>query len=69
MMTQPYQMWMDGAYMAGPLSVKYAKRFGEPVLRERAIKQVFLMDEHMKDEKSGLYFHGWDDSKAEAWAD
>lgn len=69
MMTQPYQMWMDGAYMAGPLSVKYAKRFGDPILRERAIKQVFLMDEHMKDKRSGLYFHGWDDSKTEAWAD
>ncbi len=69
MMTQPYQMWMDGAYMAGPLSVKYAKRFGDPVLRERAIKQVFLMNEHMKDEKSGLYFHGWDASGEEAWAD
>ena len=69
MMTQPHQMWLDGAYMAGPLSVKYAKRFGDPTLRERAIKQVFLMDEHMKDERTGLYYHGWDDSKKEAWAD
>ena len=69
MMTQHNQMWMDGAYMAGPLSTKYAKRFGEPVLRERAIKQVFLMNEHMKDEKSGLYFHGWDPSLEAEWAD
>ncbi len=69
MMTQPYQMWMDGAYMAGPMSVKYAKRFGEPVLRERGIKQVFLMEDFLKDEKTGLYFHGWDDSKQAEWAD
>lgn len=69
MMTEPNQMWMDGAYMAGPLSVKYAKRFGEPVLRERAIKQVFLMDDFIKDKKSGLYFHGWDISKKAEWAD
>lgn len=72
MMTQHNQMWMDGAYMAGPLSVMYAQRFGEPVLRERAINQVFLMNEHMRDEKTGLYYHGWDDSHKdvkEAWAD
>ena len=69
MMTQHNQMWLDGAYMAGPLSVMYAKRFGDTVLRERAINQVFIMDDFMKDEKSGLYFHGWDDSKEMAWAD
>ena len=70
MMTQPNQMWMDGAYMAGPLSVIYAKRFGDTVLRDRAIKQVFLMDELLKDEKTGLYFHGWDGSKDKMpWAD
>ena len=69
MMTQPYQMWMDGAYMAGPLSVMYADRFGDSVLRERAIKQIFIMNEHMKDDKTGLYYHGWDDSKKESWAD
>lgn len=69
MMTQPYQMWMDGAYMAGPLSVMYAERFGDTVLRERAIKQIFIMNEHMRDEKTGLYYHGWDDSKKECWAD
>lgn len=69
MMTQPNQMWLDGAYMAGPISVIYAKRFGEPVLRERAIKQIFIMDDFMKDEKTGLYFHGWDESKAMEWAD
>lgn len=69
MMTQPYQMWMDGAYMAGPLSVMYAERFGDEVLRERAIKQILIMEEHLKDEKTGLYYHGWDDSKAEPWAD
>lgn len=69
MMTQHNQMWLDGAYMAGPLSVMYAARFGDPVLRDRAINQIFIMHEHMKDEKTGLYYHGWDCSKAEGWAD
>ena len=69
MLTQPYQMWLDGAYMAGPLSVMYAQRFGDAKLRERAINQIFIMNEHMRDEKTGLYYHGWDDSKQEVWAD
>lgn len=58
MMTQHHQMWLDGAYMAGPLSVMYADRFGGEVLRDRAINQIFIMDDHMKDEKTGLYYHG-----------
>lgn len=69
MMMQHNQMWMDGAYMIGPLSVMYAKRFGDNTLRERAIKQVFIMNEHIKDEKTGLYFHGWDPTKQAPWAD
>ena len=69
MMDQHNQMWMDGAYMCGPLSVKYAKRFGAPILRERAINQIFIMNDHIKDQKTGLYFHGWDPSKKAEWAD
>jgi len=69
MMLQPNQMWLDGAYMAGALSCKYDKYYGDELLRERAIKQVLLMNRFMKDEKSGLYFHGWDQSKEEKWAD
>lgn len=69
MMTQHNQMWLDGAYMAGPLSVMYAKKFNDDVLQNRAINQIFLMDAHMKDKTTGLYYHGWDASKEAAWAD
>ena len=69
MMTQPYQMWLDGSYMAGILSVMYAKRFGDNTLRDRAVKQILLMHDHMRDEKTGLYYHAWDDSKKMPWAD
>lgn len=69
MMTQIDQMWMDGAYMAGPLSVMYAKRFGAPIIRERAIDQILIMNKYMRDSKTGLYFHGWDESKQSPWAD
>lgn len=69
MMMQHNQMWLDSAYMVGPLSVMYAEKFGDDVLRERAIKQIFIMDEHMKKSQSGLYYHGWDPTKEAEWAD
>lgn len=69
MMTQPHQMWLDGAYMAGPLSVMYSDRFGDNTLAERAVNQILLMHKYMWDERTGLYYHGWDESKAMPWAD
>lgn len=66
---EPFQMWLDGAYMVGPLSVLYSERFGDNRLRERAVEQVLIMDDMMKDQKTGLYFHGWDESKQSVWAD
>lgn len=68
-LTDPNQMWLDGAYMVGPFSVMYSERFSDPTLKERAIKQILLMDEYMKDKKSGLYYHGWDETKSSIWAD
>ena len=60
---------LDGVYMVGPLSVMYSERFKDPRLRDRAIKQIFIIDEHMKDAKTGLYYHGWDPLKKQDWAD
>ena len=69
MITQPHQMWLDGAYMAGPLSMMYSDRFDDNTLAERAIHQILLMHKYMRDEKTGLYYHGWDESKEMPWAD
>ncbi|MCM1188186.1 MAG: glycoside hydrolase family 88 protein [bacterium] len=69
MLGQPYQMWLDGAYMAAPLCLLYDQKFGCPVLRERAVNQIFIMNDRMLDPKTGLYFHGWDESKKAPWAD
>jgi len=32
-------------------------------------KQLLLMDQHMRDAKTGLLLHGWDESKQMKWAD
>ena len=39
MMHECDQMWLDGVYMVGPMSVMYSERFKDPRLLDRAIKQ------------------------------
>lgn len=65
----PDQMWLDGLYMAGPISAEYGNRFEKPEYQEIAIDQALLMQEKTRDEKTGLWYHAWDCSKKEGWAD
>ncbi len=65
----PNQMWLDGAYMAEPFRAAYAVTFQEPGDFDDIAKQLLLMDEHMRDAKTGLLKHGWDESKQMPWAD
>jgi unsaturated rhamnogalacturonyl hydrolase len=65
----PNQMWLDGAYMAEPFRAAYAVTFQEPGDFDDIAKQLLLMDAHMRDAKTGLMKHGWDESKQMAWAD
>jgi unsaturated rhamnogalacturonyl hydrolase len=64
----PYQMWLDGLYMAGPFYAYYAVLFNDTAALDDAIKQFSLIAKHNYDERSGLYFHGWDESKQQRWA-
>lgn len=65
----PYQMWLDGLYMGGVFALKYADAFGEGELRDMVLRQQSLMRKHMKDERTGLLYHAWDEQKAMAWSD
>jgi unsaturated rhamnogalacturonyl hydrolase len=65
----PNQVWLDGAYMAEPFRAAYAATFQEPGDFDDIAKQMLLMDEHMRDAKTGLMKHGWDESKEMPWAD
>jgi unsaturated rhamnogalacturonyl hydrolase len=65
----PNQMWLDGAYMAEPFRAAYAASFQQPQDFDDIAKQLLLMDAHMRDPKSGLLRHGWDESKSMPWAD
>jgi rhamnogalacturonyl hydrolase YesR len=65
----PNQMWLDGAYMAEPFRAAYAATFQQPGDFDDIAKQFLLMDTNMRDPKSGLLKHGWDESKSMPWAD
>ncbi|NNE77528.1 MAG: glycoside hydrolase family 88 protein, partial [Pricia sp.] len=69
----PYQMWMDGLYMAEPFHVKYANTFMEDEAAEKTLDKMLLqfdlIEKHNRDPKTGLYYHGWDESKEQRWAD
>jgi unsaturated rhamnogalacturonyl hydrolase len=65
----PHQMWLDGLYMAAPFYAEYAKLFQEPVAAfDDVAKQVRLVGAHTYDPVSGLFYHGWDESKQQEWA-
>jgi unsaturated rhamnogalacturonyl hydrolase len=66
---QVNQMWLDGLYMIGPWAVMYARHFNKPYFFEKIYRQMNLMCQSMTDSKTGLLYHGWDDSKIAAWAD
>lgn len=65
----PYQMWLDGMYMAGPFYAEYALTFDQPSAFDDITRQILLFAQHTRDPLTGLFYHGWDESKAQRWAD
>lgn len=64
----PNQMWLDGLYMAGVFSLKYANAYNEPELVATVLHQERLMRKHMKNETTGLLYHAWDESRRMPWS-
>lgn len=69
----PNQMWLDGLYMAEPFHTRYAKEYIEDEAKKQKIYddvvlQFDLIEKHSRDSKTGLYYHGWDESKEQKWA-
>ena len=70
----PNQMWLDGLYMAEPFYAMYSSMFDNKNGNEYKkdfddiAHQFILIQEHCRDKKTGLYYHGWDESKKQKWA-
>jgi unsaturated rhamnogalacturonyl hydrolase len=65
----PQQMWLDGLYMAEPFYVQYAVRKGDTTAINDVTKQFLLVARHLRDPKTGLYYHAWDAVHEQKWAD
>lgn len=65
----PFQMWLDGLYMASPFLAEYAAVFERPELLDETAHQLMLIERRTRDKRSGLLYHGWDESGEQDWAD
>ena len=65
----PHQVWLDGLYMACPFLAEYAKTFDEPELFDDVALQIIDVHKYLYDMKTGLYYHGWDESHQQRWSD
>lgn len=65
----PGQMWLDGLYMASPFLAHAGKMEGDATAFDDVARQLLLADRHLYDARSGLFYHAWDESRRQAWAD
>jgi unsaturated rhamnogalacturonyl hydrolase len=64
----PYQMWLDGLFMAEPFYTKYAVMFDEHDAFDDIANQFIWMAKHTRDPNTGMLYHAWDESKQQRWA-
>ena len=64
----PNQMWLDGLYMGEPFYAQYTTTFENGKNLDDIAHQFELIQLHATDKKTGLLYHGWDESKQMAWA-
>jgi unsaturated rhamnogalacturonyl hydrolase len=64
----PQQVWLDGLYMAQPLRCAYATLASRPEIFADVQRQFAHVRATMRDANTGLYYHGWDESRRERWS-
>lgn len=64
----PNQMWLDGLYMGSPFYAQYTSKYENGEQLNDVAKQFELIQKNLLDSKTGLLYHGWDESKEMAWA-
>jgi len=66
--TYPNQMWLDGIYMADVYAVQFGTKTNQPKYFDEAVRQITLIYRHTHDPKTGLCYHGWDETRSRPWA-
>lgn len=65
----PNQVWLDGFYMAMPFYMAYETKYNNMRYCLDIFRQFQNASQNMRDVKTGLYYHGFDESRSAAWAD
>lgn len=65
----PWQVWLDGLYMAQPFYADYAMLAHDDTAFNDIANQFIVIEKHTRDPKTGLLYHGWDESHQQKWAD
>lgn len=65
----PYQIWLDGLYMGAPFYLQYLLDYENGQGLEDVTRQFLLCERHTRDEKSGLFYHAWDEKRVQPWCD
>ncbi len=65
----PNQVWLDGLYMAQPFYMRYETKFNRMENCQDVIHQFKNVEKYMRDPVTGLYYHGYDESRQMYWAD
>ncbi len=71
--TYPWQMWLDGLYMAQPFYAEYTSKFEATENRDSIYRDIInhfnVVAEHTYDPATGLFRHAWDESRDMFWCD
>lgn len=63
------QLWLDGVYMGMPFLARYSVMFEKGASLDEVVKEFELTRKYLRDAKTGLYYHAWDEKKQQDWAD
>lgn len=68
----PWQVWLDGLYMAQPFYMRYEVLFGQGQARTENMEDIYRQFQNVRQlmqKPNGLYCHGYDESRRMYWAD
>lgn len=64
----PSQMWCDGLYMTSPFYAEYSQIFNKTEDFDDIANQFIVAERHLRNPQTGLFYHGWDESRKQKWA-
>ena len=64
----PWQIWLDGIYMADVFHAQYAAEFGDSGDVDDVVHQFTLTESKTRDGETGLLYHAWDEARKQLWA-